>query len=133
MKKYSGEPAPLLPILHNIQKQFGYLPRPALKDIAEKLSIAESTLYGTITFYHYFKLAPPPSKPVVKICGGLPCKMSGAEDIKKEIEKAGFTAEAVPCVGMCDKAPWVKCKKREFHNAQFKEIVKALKKAKWKP
>ena len=50
---------PLLPILHGIQEEFGYVPQDALPVIAEELELSRAEVHGVVTFYHDFRGQPP--------------------------------------------------------------------------
>ncbi|MDD5339449.1 MAG: NADH-quinone oxidoreductase subunit NuoE [Dehalococcoidales bacterium] len=113
---YSGEQQDLIPILHDTQKNFRYLPAAAIKEIAKFLKIPESSIYGVATFYAQFKLTPL-GKKVVRVCRGTACHVRGASHVLAEIEKtlgikAGetttdmeWTLETVACIGACALAP----------------------------
>ena len=59
LNKYSAEPRNLIPVLHDIQEMFGYLPLPAMEKVAEALGIPAVDVYGTATFFNRFRLSPP--------------------------------------------------------------------------
>jgi len=113
---YPGEQQDLIPILHDTQTQFGYLPAAAIKDIARFLQIPESYVYGVATFYAQFKLTPS-GKKVIRVCRGTACHVRGSAKVLEEIEKllgikAGettpdmeYTLETVACIGACALAP----------------------------
>ena len=48
-------PGNLLPILHAIQDDLGYIPTAAVEDIASTLHLSKAEVHGVITFYHYFR------------------------------------------------------------------------------
>ena len=59
LDRWEHEPAPFLSILHEIQEHYGYLPESSLHEVSKRLGIPLSELYGTVTFYHFFKLEEP--------------------------------------------------------------------------
>jgi NADH:ubiquinone oxidoreductase subunit E len=66
----------LIPIIQDVQEKLGYVPKPAMKQIAEALKIPEVDVYGVTTFYNQFRLNPP-GKHQIKVCMGTACHMMG--------------------------------------------------------
>jgi len=116
LSSYKGERAELVPILQEVQANFGYLPEEAMQRIARFLRLPESTAYGVVTFYAQFKLTPT-GKRIVKVCRGTACHVRGAGHILGEIErrlgiKPGettdnleYTLETIASFGSCALAP----------------------------
>lgn len=109
----------LIMILQAIQKQFNYLPRPALNYLAAKIGIPYSKIYGVATFYATFSLEPR-GRNIISICTGTACHVRGAERIREQISEnlhitngqttpdKRFTLETVRCIGCCSLGPVVK-------------------------
>ncbi|MGR3506027.1 MAG: formate dehydrogenase subunit gamma [Paracoccaceae bacterium] len=107
---------PLLPILHAIQKSFGFIPQDAVPQIADALNIGRAEVHGVITFYHDFRDAPA-GRHVVKICRAEACQAQGAHALADEtlarlgVDWHGTTAngavtiEPVYCLGLCACGP----------------------------
>ncbi|MGF1699459.1 NAD(P)H-dependent oxidoreductase subunit E [Photobacterium makurazakiensis] len=105
---------PLLPILHDLQDTFGYIPRVAIKVISQQLHRTEADIDGVISFYHYFRLTPP-AKVVVKICQAEACQAMGAVSLGNSIKewlqtkdcsvKNAVEIEPIYCMGNCACAP----------------------------
>jgi NADH-quinone oxidoreductase subunit E len=114
--RYDGTPGELIPLLQSAQEHFGYIPRRAIKYIAEVTGKPESSIYGVITFYSQFRLTPM-GKHIVRICVGTACHVSGAQIIVDAVqdelgievdgttEDALFTLFTVACLGCCSLAP----------------------------
>ncbi len=101
VEKWRGEPAPLLPILHELQDRDGHLREAALRVVADRLRIEPGDLYGTVTFYHYFRLAPGHDR---AYCDGPACRLRLEHGGETEIVRAlGGDAEPIPCPGRCDR------------------------------
>ncbi len=103
--RYKIEPAPLLPILHALQERDGYLREAALAVVADRLKIEPGDLYGTVTFYHYFRLEPGHT---LAYCDGPACRLNlekgGEGEIVKALGGEGQDhAEPIPCPGRCDR------------------------------
>lgn len=108
----------LIPILLQVQEELGYLPAPAMEQIAAALQIPAVDVYGLATFYNQFRLYPP-GKHQVKVCMGTACYMVGGrialECFERRLEISEgettpdreFSLERVACVGCCTMAPVV--------------------------
>jgi formate dehydrogenase subunit gamma len=107
---------PLLPILHSVQHDVGFLPEEALRQIAKRLNISRAEIHGVATFYHDFRLQPA-GRHVVKLCRAEACQSVGSERLAAHGEarlriKSGettpdgaVTLEAVYCLGLCACGP----------------------------
>lgn len=107
---------PLLPILHELQAEFGHIPTVALPVIAEKLNLSRAEVYGVVSFYHDFRREPA-GRHVLKLCRSEACQSMGAEKIASQFSKAlgisfnettadgSVTIEPVYCLGLCACAP----------------------------
>ncbi len=114
--KHAGESGALIPVLHQAQQVFGYLPHDVQALIAEGLNVPLSEVDGVITFYSLFT-SEPQGRYKVGICLGTACYVKGAalvlEELKKELgidinetsTDGLFTLEVTRCVGACGLAP----------------------------
>lgn len=89
--------AALIPVLHEAQEIYGYLPKVVQELISAQLDIAIAEIYGVVTFYSRFSLEPK-GKNRIDVCTGTACFVKGANDILAELEKelgikAGETTE----------------------------------------
>jgi len=106
----------LIPVLQEIQANFGYLHREAMLETAAFLDIPESEVYSVATFYNQFRFVPP-GKHQVKVCLGTACQIKGGKIIleswRRELDinegettaDREFSLERVACVGCCAMAP----------------------------
>lgn len=113
---YKGERGALIPILQKTQEKLGYLPEEAVEEIAKFLHITRNQIFGVMTFYAQFRLAPT-GKNVVRVCRGTACHVKGGHRILLEVEKRlgvkegqttpdlNYTLETVACIGACALAP----------------------------
>ncbi|MBU2430722.1 MAG: NAD(P)H-dependent oxidoreductase subunit E [Proteobacteria bacterium] len=118
-KDFNGDKENLIMILQAIQRQYNYLPRPALLYVSEKLAIPYSKIYEVGTFYSTFSLEPR-GRNIISICLGTACHVRGAEPIKEKIESTldlkddvttkdmRYTLESVRCIGCCSLGPVIK-------------------------
>jgi NADH-quinone oxidoreductase subunit E len=116
LKRHGGEHNGLIPILLEIQKEFGYLPKEAMKRVGEFLGMKPVDIWGVATFFNQFRLTPL-GKHHVKVCMGTACHLAGGrlvmEALERELKiKVGetsgdghFSLERVACIGCCMLAP----------------------------
>jgi formate dehydrogenase subunit gamma len=118
LAQHVGLEGPLLPILHAVQAEFGFIPGDVVQMIADHLNITRAEVHGVITFYHDFRNAPA-GKHIVKICRAEACQAVGANALsERAFEKLGVdwhgttangavTLESVYCLGLCACGPAV--------------------------
>lgn len=132
--KDSGD---LIEILHYVQEEYGYIPKEAVREIAETLDIGMAEIYGVITFYSRFTMVPS-GKYAISVCMGTACYVKGAEDILEEFSerlgiKIGDTTEDLMyslvetrCVGDCAKAPVVTVNEKVYAKVHKDDVTKIL-------
>lgn len=118
IEKHADEKGALIPVLHEAQELFGYLPIEVQKRIAEGLNVPLAEVYGVVTFYTQFSLQPK-GKFKIQVCLGTACYVKGSGEILDKIkEKLGidigevtddgkFSLEPCRCIGACGLAPVV--------------------------
>jgi len=106
----------LIPLLQEIQKGYGYLPKPVLMEMSRRTGIEASRIYGVATFYEQFYLEPH-GRHTIKCCRGTACHVKGGPNITRAVtqmlgiepgettEDMRFTFETVACLGTCFLAP----------------------------
>lgn len=116
--RYANEKTPLMMILSDIQKEYGYIPLEVQELVSAKTGISVAEIYGVVTFYSFFSLTPK-GKYVIGVCLGTACYVKGAQQIVDKFSeiigiKAGetsadglFTLDALRCIGACGIAPAV--------------------------
>jgi formate dehydrogenase subunit gamma len=109
-------PGPLLPILHALQEEFGYIDREAVPLIADILNLSRAEVHGVVTFYPDFREAPP-RRHVLKLCRAEACQSTGGDKLAaRAAAKIGVaigdvtadgrvSLEPVYCLGLCAVAP----------------------------
>lgn len=135
---YKGERSDLIPILQQVQQEFGYLPEQAMKRIAKFIDIPESTLFGVGTFYAQFKLVPT-GRNVVRVCRGTACHVKGGARILREAEKQlgikpgestpdmEYALETVACIGACALAPTMVVNNATHGQMTTKKVAEVIK------
>lgn len=108
----------LIPILQELQRLYGYLPRNIVEFVSREGGIPLSLIFGVITFYAQFHTAPR-GKHTVCCCRGTACHVKGGETVIDEVkdilgigegetsEDKEFSLETVACLGACALAPLV--------------------------
>jgi formate dehydrogenase subunit gamma len=106
----------LLPILHDLQETFGYIPDDAKPLLAKALNLSRADVHGVVTFYHDFRDAPA-GRHVLKLCQAEACQSCGSDVLTARAESAlgiklgetspdgRITLEPVYCLGLCATAP----------------------------
>jgi formate dehydrogenase subunit gamma len=116
IQELAATPGALLPVLHSLQEEFGYIDEAAVPVIARSLNISQAEVQGTISFYHDFRRERP-GRSVLKICRAEACQSMGCDKLIGHIEKrlgiglgsttpdGTITFEQVFCNGLCATAP----------------------------
>lgn len=116
LNAHKGMEGAMLPILHAIQADFGYVPQIALPVIAKDLNISRAEVHGVMSFYHDFRESPAGTH-VLKLCRAESCQAMGADRIAAHAQKAlgvdwhgttkdgRVTLEPVFCLGLCACGP----------------------------
>lgn len=117
LQKYDCDKTRVIAIMQEIQNEYKFLPKDALKYVAEKVDESEAELYGVATFYENFSMNEK-GKYIIKICNGTACHVRKSDDVQEAIYAATgltpedhissdglFTIERVACLGACSLAP----------------------------
>ncbi len=116
--RYTDENTPLMMILSDVQREYGYIPLEVQEIISQKTGISVSEIYGVVTFYSFFSLKPK-GKFVIGCCLGTACYVKGAQQVIDKFseilgikpgettEDGLFTIDALRCIGACGIAPAV--------------------------
>jgi len=122
--KHKHRAGSALPILHDVQEAFGYVPSEAVPIIAAMLNISRADLYGTVSFYHDFK-EKPAARPVVKLCRAEACQARGVASIAPLLEQdERIEVETVYCLGLCASGPSAMIGDKVFARLDETTIVK---------
>ena len=103
-------------LLQEVQLTYGYLPKDALRYVAEHSSITLRQIYSVATFYEWFRFQPV-GEHTIRTCSGTACHVNGARQTTREVQgilgiddrettdDGMFTLESVACLGCCSLAP----------------------------
>jgi formate dehydrogenase subunit gamma len=98
---------PLLPILHDVQAEFGCIDSESEALIAKGLNVTRADVHGVVSFYHDFTHEPE-QRPVVQICRAEACKARGVEALMGQAKAAAgdrVKLHTVYCLGLCSVGP----------------------------
>ncbi len=130
-------PGALLPVLHEAQEIYGYLPIEVQQKVADGLNVSLSEVYGVATFYSRFSLTPK-GKHKISVCLGTACYVKGADKVLAEVEKklgikSGectsdglFSIDSCRCVGACGLAPVMMIDEEVYGKLTPAEVDKIL-------
>ena len=137
VNRYKDEGTPLMMILSDIQKEYGYIPLEVQELVSDLTGIPVSEIYGVVTFYSFFSLTPK-GKYVVGVCLGTACYVKGSQLVLDKFEellgiKPGetsddglFTLDALRCVGACAIAPAVSINGKVHPMVQVSDVSKIV-------
>jgi formate dehydrogenase subunit gamma len=96
-----------MPILHDIQAEFGYVDKAVVPIIADELNLSRADVFGVLSFYHDFR-EQPAAGTVVRVCRAEACQANGATALFEHAKQvSGVTVEQVFCFGNCALGPAV--------------------------
>lgn len=136
LRKYSTK-EDLIPVLEDLQEEFGYLSEEVLERVGKKLNVPFVTVSGVATFYSSFRLTPR-GKYHIQICRGTACHIFRSDKLLSYVEKklntkaGGITSDGkfslvpVNCIGACAKAPAMMINDKVYGNLTEEKIDKIL-------
>jgi formate dehydrogenase subunit gamma len=116
VSELKGLEGPLLPILHEIQAEFGFVPQESLPVIARELNLSRAEVHGVVSFYHDYR-DHPTGRHVLKLCRAEACQSMGGDELAERVKAllgidfhqttldGAVTLEPVYCLGLCSCAP----------------------------
>ncbi len=135
--RYQDEETPLMLILSDIQKEYGYIPLEVQELVSERTGIPVAEIYGVVTFYSYFSLKPK-GKYVIGVCLGTACYVKGSQQVIDKFseilgikpgettEDGLFTLDALRCIGACGIAPAVSISGKVYSKVSVKEVPQII-------
>ncbi|MGG2395446.1 formate dehydrogenase subunit gamma [Pseudomonas sp. SH1-B] len=116
LEREKDTPGALLPILHAIQEDVGYVPDVAVGEIAHALNLTQAEVRGVISFYHDFRTTAP-ARHTLRLCLAESCQSRGAKDLAAQVrehlglndhgtsEDGQISLRPVYCLGACACSP----------------------------
>ena len=139
VKSYGGDKSYLVPIMQDLQREFGYLPKDALTALSADLGVSISRVYEVATFYKAFSLKPK-GRHHISLCMGTACHVRGADLILNNItdllgindgettDDLEYSFETVGCLGACALGPMVVVDGEYHGEMNIAKTTKLLKK-----
>jgi len=136
--RYGKDKSYLLAMFQDVQRQYRYLPKEAIRHICDMLHLSFSKGYEVATFYSSLSLTPR-GKHTVHVCLGTACHLRGGPNILDTFErelhiKRGdttenglFTLESVNCLGACALAPLVRVDGHDYGKTTPGSVKKIIK------
>ena len=133
LARYPRREGALLPVLHLVQRERGYIPEEAIGHVAALLDVPPARVLGVVTFYPGFRTRPI-GEHLIQVCRALPCCLVGSEEVVEHLrEKLGveigettadgrFTLTEVECLASCGTAP-VMMVDGELHQSLTRERI----------
>ncbi len=135
--RYVNENTPLMMILSDIQREYGYIPLEVQELVSKNTGISVAEIYGVVTFYSFFSLSPK-GKYVIGCCLGTACYVKGAQQVIDKFSeilgiKPGettsdglFTLDALRCLGACGIAPAVSVNGKVYPKVAVNAVPKII-------
>ena len=134
INRHLGDEGPLLPILHDVQAEWGLIPEAAQPVIAAALGMSRAEIHGVVSFYHDFREAPA-GRHVLRLCRAEACQSVGADALAAQVRAAlgldwhettadgRLTLEPVFCLGLCACGPSAQLDDRLVGRASAEKLV----------
>lgn len=117
LSRYPAQERSLIPIIHDIQEEYNYVPLELLPYVAKHIGITETKAYSVASFYERFSFEPK-GRYIIRVCDGTACHVRNSLPVlerlrsdlglsagKKTTDDMLFTVETVSCLGACSLAP----------------------------
>jgi len=113
---HGEEKAELIPILHEINRELGYISDEAIIELSERMNIPSSHIYSVATFYRMLSTEPR-GRHVIQFCESAPCHVAGGRQVWQKLQnelglEKGETSEddkwtllTTSCLGLCGVGP----------------------------
>ena len=136
-ERYRNEKTPLIMILSDIQKEYGYVPIEVQEIVSQQTGISVAEIYGVVTFYSFFSLVPK-GKYVIGCCLGTACYVKGSQKVLDQFceilgikpgettEDGLFTIDALRCIGACAAAPAVSINGQVYARVDVKQVPQII-------
>lgn len=127
----------LIPLLHEIERKFGYIPPETIPHIASGLGLFPSQVQGVISFYALF-YTEPRGKNIVRVCRGTACHVRGGKTILKLVKQElgiddgettpdlKYSLETVACIGCCALAPNIVINQTTYGHMNPKKVTQVF-------
>ncbi len=137
-KKHGRTSDELIPILQDVQREFGYISPESVKKISRYLKVSENQIYGVSSFYAQFRFTEP-GRHGVKVCLGTACHVRGGATLLEVLERGlgiscgqttedkRYDLERVACLGCCALSPVVQIDRDIYSRMTVNRLTELLK------
>ena len=128
---HAGREGPLMPILHDVQAEFGCVDAESEALLAQELNLSRADVHGVVSFYHDFH-SQPDLRPEVQICRAEACQARGVEALIAGAEKAAgdrVKLTTVYCLGLCSAGPSARSGDRLHARLDAKGLARVIENA----
>ncbi len=146
-KQYPSSRSALLPALHVVQAEFGFVPAGPMTQVAEILEILPGDVEQVMTFYRMYNPRPV-GKFHVKVCDSISCYLRGSDELLEQGQArlgiglnettpdGQITLAKIECLAACGAAPCLQVNDEYLYNVtpeQFAQVLDTLRTAKQNP
>ena len=140
IEQHKDKAGALLPLLHAIQDDVGYVPEGAYLPISKALALSVAEVHGVVTFYHHFHRHPA-GKHILQVCRAESCQAMGSEKLEAHIKSTlgidyhqttkdgAITLEPVYCLGNCACSPAVMMDDEVYGRMNAEKVAELVKEA----
>ncbi|MDF1518931.1 MAG: NADH-quinone oxidoreductase subunit NuoE [Brevefilum sp.] len=116
VQNHGDEKAELIPILHEINRELGYISDEAIKELSKRMNLPSSHIYSVATFYRMLSTEPR-GRHVIQFCESAPCHVTGGRLVWQKLQRElglpkGETSQdnkwtllTTSCLGLCGVGP----------------------------
>ncbi|MFV9473911.1 NAD(P)H-dependent oxidoreductase subunit E [Advenella sp. RU8] len=110
LEEHISKEGNLLPILHAVQDNIGYIPEDLIAPIAQAINRSSAEVFGVISFYKHFRTQAC-NAIHIEFCQAEACQARGSKKIEQEVKDLlhaqwpDATLEPVYCLGLCAQGP----------------------------
>ncbi|HNS13826.1 MAG TPA: NADH-quinone oxidoreductase subunit NuoE [Syntrophorhabdaceae bacterium] len=137
-KKHGRTSDELIPILQDVQREFGFISPESVKKISRYLKVSENQIYGVSSFYAQFRFTEP-GRHGIKVCLGTACHVRGGATLLEMLERGlgiscgqttddkRYDLERVACLGCCALSPVVQIDRDIYSRMTVNRLTELLK------
>ncbi|MCE5295234.1 MAG: NAD(P)H-dependent oxidoreductase subunit E [Chlamydiales bacterium] len=133
-KKYPEKRSALIPALHVVQSEIGYLPHDVQHEVADLFGLDATEVHAIVTFYDMF-YEEPVGKHLIHVCKNASCMLRGCDEVLQSLcsklkGNSDFTVIPSECLGACDKAPMMVVDEKVVGPVSLQDLDKIIEDAK---
>jgi len=137
VQNHADVPGGLLPLLHEVQANVGFIPKDCVADIARGMGLSRAEVHGVISFYHDFHDQPRGEK-TIHLCRAEACQAMGSRKLEAHVKSrlginygetttdGRFSLEPVYCLGNCACSPSIRVGDETFARVDAKRFDELL-------